>query len=62
MAKAGSNTRSRYPTSADKPTAPNKTTSIGVKQHNAAITVPTIPVFNNVFFFIILFLLIVIDF
>lgn len=52
MAKTGSNIISRYPTNADKPTMPSKTTSIGVKQHKAAITVPTIPAFSNVFFFI----------
>ena len=38
---------SRYPTSADSPTTPNRITRTGVKQHKAATTVPTIPIFSS---------------
>ena len=50
--RAGKSTMSKYPTKAGRPTAPNKITRTGVKQHSAAITVPANPNFNKLSIFI----------
>ena len=44
MASTGSRIMSKPATQADRPTAPKRTTSSGVKQQIAATTVPTIPI------------------
>lgn len=46
-ANAGSKTMSKYPVKEASPTAPNKITRIGVKQHKATIMVPIIPNWIN---------------
>lgn len=54
IASAGNRTMSKYPVKEARPTAPNNTTSTGVKQHKATTTVPTMPNrSNNLSLFII---------
>ena len=48
-ASAGSNTTSRYPVRADKPTTPSRMSRVGVKQHSATNTVPATPTRIRVF-------------
>lgn len=50
ITNAGKSTKSRYPAMADKPSAPSRTTSKGVKQHSAVMIVPVMPVTNNLLF------------
>ena len=45
--RAGSKTKSNQPMMADRPTALNRITSTGVKQHKAVTALPMIPVLST---------------